>query len=267
MIRLHTFLFACFLAVLLSAQPALARDVTYNGDEESIWVTPGEPTQVTFPSVIEGGYKAGDEVTVQRQGNFVVLFAKAGLSPDGEVMIVRLRDGRSYSLRISPAGFGQARDASVTIIDRRQPESEQEDESIEERELPFAPPTVATGLMREIVLITEFGRKKGISGYKRSNTYTGEEVLNDGTIRAKIDEIFMGPRMWGYVLDIENLLGTGQRLNPGTFNFEGVMAVSMKRWELAPKPRTAEQKLSGRHKTKIYVITKPASREFRSLAY
>jgi hypothetical protein len=109
-----------------------------------------------------------------------------------------------------------------------------------------------------MVLVAEFGKRKNIPGYRRSNRYTGETVLHDGAVEVKIDEIFMGSDYWGYVLSAENLLDTNQKLNPATFRLDGTRAVSAERWELAGRPQTAEQKVSGAHKSKIYVVVKAA---------
>ena len=87
-------------------------------------------------------------------------------------------------------------------------------------------------------------------------TIPGETVLHDGTINATIDEIFMGGSYWGYILEVENLLDTTVQLNPGTFRLDGTRAVSSSRWELAPRPQTAEQKIAKKHRTKVYIITK-----------
>ena len=73
-------------------------------------------------------------------------------------------------------------------------------------------------------------------------------MLHDGTMEAKIKEIFLGSGLWGYVLEVENLLDTTHKINPATFRLDGTRAVAAQRWELAPRPETAEQKLAQAHK-------------------
>lgn len=256
-----TFLALAFL--LLAAQPAMARDVVYTGgDEVSVYVRPGEPTQLTFPSEIQGGFKRRQSsLALERQETNLIIFAQPHLSPDGEAIIVHLDDKRSYSIRVIPATDDHPRDGFINIIDERRPEVETEEEmpaSAQKRD--FAPPTIVSGLMREMVLVAEFGKRKGIPGYRRSNRYAGETVLHDGTMRATIDEIFMGTNLWGYVLKVENLLDTTQRLNPAAFRLDGTRAVSAERWELAPRPITDEQGIANAHVGKVYIVTRSKRR-------
>ena len=187
---------SCVLALflLIPLENAEARDFNYTGGEEArIYVTPGEPTQVSFPGKIKGGFMASEDISIKRQDNFVVVFAQQGLSPDGDVLIIHLEDSRAYSLRVIPSGFSDhQRDSMVKIIDTREPEFEEEsvETKIRETKGPYPSPSVVPGLMRELILISEFSRKKGIPGYRRSNIYSGETVLNDGTVSAVVDEIF-----------------------------------------------------------------------------
>jgi len=109
-------------------------------------------------------------------------------------------------------------------------------------------------------LISEFGKRGGIQGYSRSNTYTGETILHDGTIQAKIKEMFLGSGLWGYVIEVENLIDTTYKINPAAFRLDGTRAVMAERWELSPRPETAEQALANAHKAKVYVVTKALKR-------
>lgn len=241
---------------------AFARDVQYTGNEETVYVRPGEPTQITFPSKIDGGYKKSrSSVTLQRQDNHLILFAQPQLSVDGEAIIVHLDDKRTYALRVAPENPENPRDGFINIVDNREPEIETgtpETQSLKTKDFP--PATTVPGLMREMVLVAEFGKSKGITGYRRSNRYTGETVLHDGSVEARIEEIFMGPDLWGYVVSVENLLGTNQRINPATFRLDGTKAISAERWELTAQPLTAEQKISGAHKGKLYIVTRAKRR-------
>ena len=135
---------------------------------------------------------------MERQDNFLIIFAKPQLGLDGESIIVHLEDGRSYALRMLPSTGDTDRDVSVKILDSREPEVSDEvlpkvasGDTPKEKPLEFAPPSTVSGLMREMVLVAEFGKQKGIAGYRRSNKFSGETVLSDGNMEAKIDEIFM----------------------------------------------------------------------------
>lgn len=246
---------AVMLYLPLTAQ---AREVEYQGSEETVTVTPGEPTQVRFPGLIQGGFKKNlSALHLDRKDSDLIVFGGEGLPAEGEAIIVRLKDGRSYSLRIVPSSEDRPRDATVKIIDRSVGYSEQEeDPAYKEQVSGYAPASSVSGLMREMVLFAEFG-KKSISGYKVSDRYRGETVLSDGAMHAAIDLIFMGPTLWGYVLDAKNNLDQTMKLNPATFRLDGTRAISAKNWELAPRPLNAEQQVAGKDSTKVYVITRP----------
>ena len=205
------FLLVLLIGLLGAISTAEARDIKYSGGEQTIYVKPNEPTQISFPSDIEGGFKATPSaITLDKQDNYLIVFASGDLADDGEGIIVHLSDKRTYSLRVLPEAEGRPRDGFVRILDTRAPDSELEAPTVDRPQTGFAPPTIVSGLMREMILVAEFGKKKGIPGYRRSNRYSGEVVLHDGTVKATIEEIFMGPDLWGYVLDVENLLETTQ---------------------------------------------------------
>ena len=252
------------ISVLVPASVALARDTDYSGKEIPVYVTPGEPTQVTFPSKIEGGFKRKhSSVALERQGNFLVVFAQPEIPYEGEALLVHLDDKRSYALRILPSDDDNARDEFVNIRDVREDPYGGEGGGEAQPQLQprgFPPPTTVPGLMRELVLAAEFGKRGGIPGYRRSNRFTGETVLHDGTIEAKIEEMFLGSDLWGYVIEVANLLDTSYKLNPAAFRMDGTVAVGAERWEFAPRPATAEQETAKAHRGKVYIVTRALRR-------
>lgn len=249
------------LAVTLGASDAIARDLEYGGREISVFVKPGEPTQIQFPGVIAGGFKKKQSsLNLDRKGTDLVVFGQDTLTEAGEAIIVRLENGKSYSIRVHRTSPDKPRDDMVRIEDSlTSPPSPGDDTDKEpqheEKKFDYAPPNQVSGLMREMVLNAEFG-KTGITGYRVSEIHRGETVLSDGTIMAKIDRIFVGPTLWGYVVDAENLLQTSQKIDAGSFRIDGTMAISVKDWELAPQPLNHEQQIAGKHRTKLYIITR-----------
>ncbi|MCB0322078.1 MAG: hypothetical protein KDD69_00860 [Bdellovibrionales bacterium] len=255
--------FCAMLGATLFAADAWAREVNYNGSEVPVYVTPGEPTQITFPEKIEGGFKRKHSaLALERQGNFLVVFAQPEIPYEGEALLVHLGDKRSFALRIMPSDDDNPRDEFIDVKDMREGEYSEEAQETDPYLQPngFAPPTVVSGLMREMMLVAEFGKRGSIPGYRRSNRYTGETVLHDGTIEAKIEEIFMGTDLWGYVLDVENLLDTTYKINPAAFRLDGTRAVAAENWQLAPRPETAEQQIAGGHKARVYIVTRALRR-------
>jgi len=258
LVKSFTIATATLAGIALSSQNSFARDVAYDKGEVSVRVAPGEPTQVQFPGVIDGGFhRKVSSLSLAPKDNDLVIFANDNINESGEALIVRLKDGRSYSVRITRASPEKPRDDLVTISDARGAmiSSEEEEPAYKERKFDYAPPSQVSGLMREMVLAAELG-KSNIPGYRMTEAYRGESILNDGTIQATIDRIFIGPNLWGYVLDTKNLLDQTQKINAAAFRIDGTRAVSAKNWELAPMPLTVEHQIAGDHKTKVYIITK-----------
>ncbi len=256
--QFNKFVVLAGLAIGLVSVDAYARDVEYESGEIEINVTPGEPTQVRFPGNIQGGIKKNlSALHLDKTDQDLVVFASEGITPEGEAVIVRLADGRSYSVRVRVADELHPRDDVVKIEDKSVGYVDPEEEAAyKEKKFAYAPPNTVSGLMREMMLFAEFG-KKGIAGYRVSDRYRGETVLSDGALKATVDTIFIGPNLWGYVIDAENLLDQTVKLNPATFRLDGARAISATEWELAPKPLNVEQQIAAREKTKVYVITRP----------
>lgn len=251
-------------ALALLSTPAFARDLTYNGNEVDVYVKPGEATQVEFPSHIEGGYKNKvSSLALEKKENYLIVFARPEINMDGETIIVHLDDKRTYSLRFLPANEQNPRDGSVKVIDNREPEPEDlgtEEPTTGAKKFKYAPSDTVAGLMREMVMAAEFGKQGAIPGFRRSNRFSGETILDDGAVSAKIDEIFMGSDLWGYVVSVENKLNTTQRLNPASFRMDGTKAIVAQRWQLEAMPETAEQKIAGMHASKLYIVTRAKRR-------
>ncbi len=252
------YVLAVVASASLSSAPAWARDVKYNDSEVSIAVNPGEPTQVEFPNTVAGGYKKKlSAVTIDKRGASLVIFGSEGLPDEGEAIIVRLTDGRSYSLRVQRAADASARDTIVKIQDGREGAigSDEEESPSTDKAMKFAPPSTVNGLIREMVLSAEFGKEQ-IQGYRVSDQMQGEVVLDDGTLVATVEKVFIGPNLWGYVIDAENKLDTAQKINPASFRIDGTRAISLSNWELAPRPLTNEQAIAQKHKSKVYVVAR-----------
>ena len=85
----------CFLST------AFARPIEYNDREEKVYVTPNEPTVVSFPDDVSGGFKANSTLHMEKRGRDLIIIADKTLRPEGEVIIVYLeRRERPYVLRV-----------------------------------------------------------------------------------------------------------------------------------------------------------------------
>lgn len=247
--------------VLTSFTDAFARDVEYTTGqgEVEVWVNVGEPTELIFEGgKIKDGFKNSNAgIALDKKDSSLVVFGKESMNENGEAILVRLDDGRSYPVRIRRANSDNPRDAQVVISDGKGAVGIEEEEPAPhaERSFDYAPPSKVSGLMREMVLVAEFG-KKSISGYTMSERHKGETVVSDGAILAKIDKIFVGPNLWGYVLDTTNLLDQSQKLNAASFRIDGTRAISASNWELTARPLNVEEQISGKHNTKVYIVTR-----------
>lgn len=247
------------IATLLIIQSsAFARDIEYANSEVSIYVNQGEPTQLTFPEEVKSGYKKNNSaVNVERRGNNLVIFAREELAINGEAIIVTLRNGKSYSVRVRPADALNSRDDQVRILDNTDfiYERVPEDPEYVTKEFEYAPSNSVSGFMREMAFVVEFGKSK-IPGYRVSTRHRGEVVMDDGTMLATIDRIFIGSNYWGYVINTQNMVGSSMQINPASFRIDGTRAIMAQRWQLAPRALNAEQQLAGKDRAKIYIVAK-----------
>lgn len=240
---------------------AAARDVEYSSGngEIPVWVNVGEPTEIIFEGGrIKDGFKNSKAgLALERKESSLIIFGKENLAEGGEALLVRLENGQSYPLRIRKASIDNPRDAQVVVGDGKGALGPEEEAPppYEERNYNYAPASKVSGLMREMALVSEFG-KSGIPGYQVSDKYKGQTVISDGSLVAKIDKIFVGSNLWGYVLDASNLLDQSQRINPATFRIDGTRAISASRWELNARPMTVEHQIAGGHNAKVYIVTR-----------
>lgn len=256
--KILTLSLLCAAYTALVTTPASARDLDYNNQEITVRVNPGEPTQIHFPSTISGGFKRKNaSVSLDKKNEDLIVFAQESIPDQGEAIIVRLDDGRSYSVRVQRASAEFPRDDFIKVNDSRDSSLpvDEEEPQYREKNFEYAPATQVSGLMREMALAMEFG-KASISGYRTSDRYKGQVILDDGAIRATVEKIFIGPNLWGYVIDTQNMLDQTQKLNPATFRLDGTRAISANNWELAPRPLNAEQQISGKDKAKVYIVTR-----------
>lgn len=221
-------LFLCLISFLISSV-SFAREIEYLESEVTVYVTPGEPTQIQFVDDIKGGVKpSGSAINVERKGKDLVVFAKEELRTSGEAIIVTLKNDRSYSLRIKPVDAYNPRDDMVQIIDKSFSPIPDDSEvpAYKRDQYPNAPTNSVSGLMREMALFSEFGKSK-IPGYRVNEQHKGEVILDDGTMLAVIDKIFIGSDLWGYVINTQNMLDSTQQINPATFRVDGTRAVNV----------------------------------------
>lgn len=250
------------LAVVTHGEYAMARDVEYSSGngEIQVWVNVGEPTEIVFEGGrIKDGFKNSNAgIALDRKDSSLVVFGKDNMNEAGEALLVRLEDGRSYPIRVRKSTPDNPRDAQVIVGDGKSAVGSAEEEEsapYRERSYEYAPASKVSGLMREMALVAEFG-KATIPGYQISEKFKGQTVVSDGAIIAKIDKIFVGPNLWGYVLDATNLLDQSQKLNPASFRIDGTRAVSASQWELAARPMDVEQQVANKHNTKVYIVTR-----------
>lgn len=97
---------AVFLFILLLAPGAsFARQVDYLGGEVRVFVTPGEPTVVSFPDELDSGFKSRNaDLQILKKRNDLILFAGPALQLEGAVVVVYTKKNkRSFILRVLPA--------------------------------------------------------------------------------------------------------------------------------------------------------------------
>jgi len=106
---------------LASLNTAFARDVEYNSGsgEIEVYVNVGEPTELVFEGgKIKDGFKNSNAgIALDKKDSSLVVFGKESMNENGEAILVRLDDGRSYPIRIRRANSDNPRDAQILISD------------------------------------------------------------------------------------------------------------------------------------------------------
>ena len=93
-----------FSVALLSVTAAFARDVEYTTGrgEVEVFVNVGEPTEIIFEGgKIKDGFKNSNAgIALDKKDSSLVVFGKENMNENGEAILVRLDDGRSFLLRL-----------------------------------------------------------------------------------------------------------------------------------------------------------------------
>jgi len=93
------------------------RLVSYDGSE-ILYLSSINPTLIEFSSKVVGTISPKGSLLIrEKQDNFLVLSAKAGLAREPESIVVILEDKRTYSLRVSVCkGQNSEYDSSLKIV-------------------------------------------------------------------------------------------------------------------------------------------------------
>ena len=109
---------ALFILFNLVAVNLYARDILYEGSEVQVFVTPGEPTQIDFDAEVQSGFKgSGAGFKVEPNGKSIIIFPQEELSASGGVIIVKLKNDKTYTMRVKSADTYNPRDDIVTLKD------------------------------------------------------------------------------------------------------------------------------------------------------
>jgi len=84
--------------------------------EKSIYVLPAKPTMIEFEDkIIRGLKRKNSELTMERHGKRLAVFARAELPHDGEIVIVEVENTPPIVLRFIPADDDHQADSLVYI--------------------------------------------------------------------------------------------------------------------------------------------------------
>lgn len=116
----HTYDISAAAAVVAAEKAAAAFDERYTlvrtNAQTIVYVAPHEPSAVLFPNEIRDGFKPKDSsLSIERNGNRLVLFAAPALTDPGESLLVTLVDGRLFSIRVRPEDESHPADRIMEI--------------------------------------------------------------------------------------------------------------------------------------------------------
>lgn len=239
------FLLTAFVAATLAIPQAWAiRAVPWLPNAENpiiVKVALGRTTEIVFPAHV--GYLTGaDEETLQIESRE----ERAYLYPRRRFSWVRLYGldaaGRSYVFEVHQVEPPEPEDDSVQI-------------SVAALEEPQGPemPGTHPQVVRLLVLMKE-GR--AVPGYQILDG-GGELFLEEVKLSQwRLNKVYLGPRLAGLVVDVENISSQAIRLDPQQLNFKGLRGASITDHRLAPKePESSLEAFKGYPKrTKAYIV-------------
>lgn len=193
-----------FLCASVSADQSVC-----GGGQVLVNVAVGQAVEVIVENGVGDLVRAGDPSTLKvEHTSGHLFFTPLGLSP-AEVTVIDVH-GRSHLIRWV---FGQTVDRKVTIRDCAI------DEKIPARQ------DAVMGLMRALIL------SRPLAGATQKDI--DEIVFDDGRVRMRAVLVYQMPKLWGYVMRVENLTAGPVVIPIQRISFPGLLAVSSSKDVLA----------------------------------
>ncbi|MFQ5945142.1 MAG: type-F conjugative transfer system secretin TraK [Anaerolineae bacterium] len=225
-----------------TARPAGTRVIPWSGEAVTVRIAQGRTTSVAFPAQIASLVTTAgkDALSLETAGSRLYL---TPLTPDysGEVFVV-LTTGEQVPL-LAVSGDPETADLSVHIIS----EKTRAQEALQQAARRWTP----LRLLRAMILNIEE------AGVTVTDTRPPAVVYNDSILVLRVFARWRTPRYEGVILEAENRTEHWLRLALESLRFPGLLAVHAERETLAPTPSTAEERLAGREKSRVYLVRVP----------
>lgn len=220
-----------------------------------------KPITVTFPYPFSYAVPSDSRIDVQAGNNFVILKVLDDSMKSGVLSVVLNKNGKPMVVPIQVELVKEGTPLKVVVIDGQKQlrKIEERAKEIVKESLIKASKTPTAELIAEMIREVEFPKEaKGAPGY--TVVSYGEEgkllesFSKNNLLEARLLYEFRSPVKTGVVIKLINKSIYPLTISEEDFANDGVLAVSLSRNRLAPRPYRATEKLSGDYTAYLYLV-------------
>ena len=230
---------AIIFALLLAFPVSLhARVIKWEGKSISVAISTERLTRIEFSENLRSVFLSRSDIAVEREEKS--LYVRA-LAPDvDDALFVVGESGTTYELNLS---VSENPDQTVVISSITKSLLVQTEQA---KQLP------ALDLMRSMM------RGLPVDGYEviKANR---KEVYRDAFFSMKLLDVYRSPVLHGYIIEVENLAEIPVLLKVQEIDFAGMVTISAGDEFLQPRPKKASEVVQERFRTRLYIVTLPAT--------
>jgi|GEM_PF-6928744 len=222
-----------------------------------------KPVTIKFPYPVSYAVPSDSRIDVQAGNDFIILKVIDDSMKSGVLSVVLNRNGKPMVVPIQVDLVKEGAPLKVVVIDgeRSVRRIEQEAKMVVKQSLERAVKTPVTELIAAMIRHTEFPREaKPLPGYTvidyGENGKLLESFSKNNLIEARLLYEYRSPVRTGVVIKLINRSIYPLTISEEDFAGDGVLAISLSRNRLAPRPYSVSEKLSGDYTAYLYLVVR-----------
>jgi len=219
------------------------------------------PVTIQFPYPVSYVVPTDSRIDVQAGNDFVIMKVIDSSLKNGVLSVVLNKSGKPLVVPVQVQLVKGEIPLKIVVKDRNDVvrKMEERSEEIIKENIRKAASTPVTDLIAGMIRNTEFPKEaRPIPGYTLIN-HKGElleEFSKDNLLEARLLYEYRSPVRTGVVIELINKSIYPLKISEEDFSADGILAVSLSRKRLAPRPYTATEKLSGDYKAYLYLVVR-----------